>query len=156
MAGAFVAAEGTAEATCVQGGTQVELHLHGLIPEATYRVWIITFKAPGFDLGPPPDMTNVIGEGALGPHDRSRNTFTASAGGEGHISRIHPPGPMSETLPEPPYANEPAGACLLTDVYEWHVVGAFQQPGQPRGADVGPPLFAPETAVEQFVFMFKP
>lgn len=100
-------------------------------------------------------MSNVIGEGALGPDDRSGNTFEASADGEIHITRLHPPGPMSETLPEPPYANVPAGDCLPADVFEWHVVGAFQQPGQPYGPEVGPFLIAPETAVEQFVFVFK-
>jgi hypothetical protein len=131
------------------------LHLRNLIPGATYRLWLLTFKDPGFDLGPPLDFSNLIGEGALGPNDRSRNTFTASASGEGQITRIHPAGPLSETLPEPPFANEPAGACLLTDEFEWHVVAAFQQPGQPRGRDIGPPALFPGTAVEHFTFIFR-
>ena len=154
-AGEYATAKGTAEVTCLPSGTQIALHLSGLIPNAIYRLWVITFEEPGFDIGPPPDMTHVIGEGALGPNDRSHNTFTASATGEAHLTRIHPPGPLSETLPAPPYANEPAGACLLTDVFEWHVVGAFQQPDQPYGPEVGPPVLFPESAVEQFVFIFK-
>ncbi len=129
--------------------------MQGLIPHGIYRLWIITFKAPGFSLGPPPDMSNVTGERALGTRDRSDNTLTASASGEAHFTQIHPPGPMSETLPDPPYANLPASACLLSDVYEWHLVGTLQQPGQASGTEVGPPLLFPGTAVEQFVFFFK-
>jgi hypothetical protein len=116
---------------------------------------MLAFREPGFDLGPPPDFSNLIGEGALGPDDRSRNTFTASASGEGQITRIHPAGRLSETLPSPPFANESVGACLPTDEFEVHLVGAFQQPGQPAGPNVGPPALFPESAVEQFVFIFR-
>ena len=153
-AGEFRTPQGTAQATCGADGTEVALSLEGLIPNAVYRIWILNFKAPGFDLGPPPDFANVIGEGALGANDRSENTFVAAADGGGQLTRIHPAGPMSETLPSPPYANEPAGPCLLTDEFEWHVVGAFQQPGYAYGPDVGPPLLFPGTAVEQFIFLF--
>ncbi|MGD8321084.1 MAG: hypothetical protein PVJ02_11525 [Gemmatimonadota bacterium] len=154
-AGEFSAVSGSIEVRCVESGTQVSMHLRGLIPHATYRVWLLKFKEPGFDIGPPPDFSNVTGEGALGPADRSRNTFLASASGEGQITRIHPAGPLSETVPEPPFANEPAGRCLLTDEFEWHVVAAFQQPGQPGGQDVGPPALFPGTAVEHFTFIFR-
>jgi hypothetical protein len=156
-AGEFSAVRGRGSIVvkCLSSGTHVGLHLRDLIPGATYRIWILTFKNPGFDLGPPPDFSNVIGEGSLGPNDRSRNTFEASASGEGQITRIHPAGPLSETLPEPPFANEPVGPCLLTDEFEWHIVGAFQQPGQPQGPDVGPPALFPGTAVEQFTFIFR-
>lgn len=154
-AGEFSAVHGSISVRCLESGTYVSLHLRDLIPEATYRVWLLTFEEPGFDLGPPPDFSNVIGEGALGPNDRSRNTFTASATGEGQITRIHPAGPLSETLPEPPFGNEPVGSCLLADQFEWHVVAAFQQPGQPVGPNVGPPALFPGTAVEHFTFIFR-
>jgi hypothetical protein len=61
---------------------------------------------------------------------------------------------MSDILPEPPYANEPAPTCLLTDVFEWHVAVALQQPGQPYGPEIGPPVVLPESAYFQFVFIF--
>jgi hypothetical protein len=154
-AGEFSAVRGSIQVRCVESGTHVSMHLRDLIPHATYRVWLLTFGEPGFHIGPPPDFSNLTGEGALGPADRSRNTFTASATGEGQITRIHPAGPLSETVPEPPFTNEPAGRCLLTDEFEWHVVAAFQQPGQPAGQDVGPPALFPETAVEQFTFIFR-
>jgi hypothetical protein len=154
-AGEFSAVRGSISVKCLTSGTHVSLHLRNLVPDATYRVWLLTFEAPGFDLGPPPDFSNLIGEGALGSNDRSRNSFVASATGEGQITRIHSAGPLSETLPVPPFANEPVGACLLADQFEWHVVGAFQQPGQPLGPDVGPPAFFPSTAVEHFVFIFR-
>lgn len=154
-AGEFAAVRGSIAVKCLTTGTHIEMHLRDLIPNATYRVWLLTFRSPGFSLGPPPDFSNLIGEGALGPNDRSRNTFVASAAGEGQIARIHPPGPLSETLPDPPFANEPAGPCLLTDEYEWHVVAAFQQPGHAGGPETGPPALFPGTAVEQFTFIFR-
>jgi hypothetical protein len=154
-AGEFSAVRGSISVKCLESGTHVSLHLRNLIPGATYRIWLLTFKEPGFSLGPPPDFSNLTGEGALGPRDRTRNTFTASAAGEGQITRIHPAGPLSETVPEPPFANEPVGSCLVTDEFEWHVVGAFQQPGQPGGPSVGPPALFLGTAVEQFTFNFR-
>lgn len=155
-AGEFSAVQGSISVKCLPSGTQVKVHLRELIPNATYRIWLLTFKDPGFDIGPPPDFSNVVGEGALGPNDRSRNTFKASASGQGQITRIHPAGLLSEFLPAPaPFPNEPAGDCLLTDHFEWHAFGAFQQPGEPGGPDVGPPAFFPDSAVEQFVFVFR-
>jgi len=154
-AGQFSAVQGSVTVSCLPGGTLVWIHLRNLIPRATYRIWLLKFKEPGFSLGPPPDFSNLTGEGALGPNDRSRNTFVASALGQGQITRLHPAGPLSETLPEPPFANEPAGRCLLTEEFEFHLVGAFQQPGQPLGPDIGPPAFFPESAVEQFTFNFR-
>jgi hypothetical protein len=154
-AGEFAAAHGSASVQCLGPGTHINLHLTGLIPNATYRVWLLKFKAPGFSIGPPPDFSNLVGEGSLGPADRSRNTFHASANGEGEITRIHPAGPLSETLPSPPFANEPAGACLPSDEFEWHLVGAFQQPGQPTGPQIGPPALFIGSAVEHFVFIFR-
>lgn len=62
-AGEFVTAKGTAVATCLNSGTEVKLSMSGLIPNALYRVWILIFKEPGFDIGPPPDFSNLIGGG---------------------------------------------------------------------------------------------
>lgn len=154
-AGEFAAVTGTATVQCLAPGTHINLHLSGLIPNATYRIWLLKFKSPGFSIGPPPDFSNLIGEGSLGPPDRSRNTFQASANGTGQITRIQPAGPLSETVPSPPFANEPAGACLLSDEFEWHLVGALGQPGQPTGPQIGPPALFVGTAVEQFVFIFR-
>ncbi|MCK5702849.1 MAG: hypothetical protein KAI29_16915 [Cyclobacteriaceae bacterium] len=146
-AGEFIAAEGTAVVKCRAPGTQVKLRLSRLIPNALYRIWILTFKEPGFNPQLPNPFVNAIGEGSLGPNDRSRNTFWASADGKGKIVRLIPEGVFSEFG----FAED----CLLTDVFEWHIVGAFQQPGQPHGPDVGPPVFFPNSAVEQFVFVFR-
>jgi hypothetical protein len=153
-AGEFRAAEGTAVVKCRAPGTQVTLHLSGLFPKALYRIWILTFKEPGFNPDPPNDpFVNITGFGSLGPNDRSRNTFRASASGKGTIVRFIPEGEFSEPGIKPGIA----GDCLLTDVdvFEWHIVGAFQQPGQPHGPEVGPPVFFPLSAVEQFVFVFR-
>lgn len=146
-AGEFAAAEGTAVVKCRAPGTQVTLHLSGLIPKALYRIWILTFEEPGFLPWLPDPFVNLTGFGSLGPNDRSRNTFRASANGKGTIVRFIPEGKFSELG----FAED----CLLTDVFEWHIVGAFQQPGQPHGPDVGPPSVVPPSAVEQFVFVFR-
>ena len=146
-AGEFSAAEGTAVVKCRQPGTQVMLKLSGLIPNALYRIWILTFKEPGFNPQLPNPFVYITGEGSLGPNDRSRNTFRASANGNGTIVRFIPEGAFSEFG----FAED----CLLSDVFEWHIVGAFQQPGQPHGPDVGPPVSFPLSAVEQFVFVFR-
>jgi len=153
-AGEFAAVKGTATARCLRSGTQVKIHVTGLVPHGIYRAWVLTFDYPGFDPMAPDPFAFATGEGALGPNDRSRNTFRASASGEGQITLIHPLGLMSEFLP-PPYANEPAPACLLTGVFEWHVICTLQQPGEPYGPEVGPPSAYPGTSVEQFVFMFR-
>ena len=146
-AGEFAAPEGIAAVKCLGPGTQVRLHFSGLIPNALYRIWILTFKEPGFDRSLSNPFVNIIGEGALGPNDRSRNTFRASANGKGTIVRFIPEGEFSEFG----FAED----CQITDIFEWHIVGAFQQPGQPHGPDVGPPAFFSFSAVEQFVFVFK-
>ena len=146
-AGEYASASGTATVKCLNSGTQVVLNLRGLIPHALYRIWILTFKEPGFNPTLPNPFINLIGEGSLGPNDRSRNSFTASTDGQGNIVRFIPAGEFSEFGVAP--------GCLLTDAFEWHIVGAFQQPGQPAGPEVGPPVFFPESAVEQFVFVFK-
>jgi hypothetical protein len=132
---------------CLNPGTQVIVQLQGLIPNALYRIWILTFKEPGFSLAFPDPFINIIGAGALGSNDRSENSFTASSNGEGTIVRFIP----AEAFSEFGFAPD----CLLSDVFEWHIVGAFQQPGQPAGPEIGPPVFFPESAVEQFVFVFK-
>jgi hypothetical protein len=146
-AGEYAAVKGTAVAICLNSGAQVKLKLRNLIPNAIYRAWILTFKEPGFLPSQPNPFENLIGEGALGPNDRSRNTFKSSSSGRGKIVRIMEEGELSEF--------GTVGDCLLKNVYEWHVFVALQQPGQPYGTNVGPPVFFPETAVEQFGFVFK-
>ena len=147
-AGEYAAAKGTAEVTCIGQGTQVKIHLTGLVPNAEYRIWLLTFKSPGFDLSWPNPFINLIGNGAMGPNDRSRNTFHASASGKGTIVRFMPDGSLSEF--------GAVGDCLLEDVFEFHLIGAFQQPGQDSGTEVGPPALFPFSAVEQFGFIFVP
>lgn len=146
-AGEFSAAKGSAEAKCVGTGTQVKLKLSELVPNATYRAWLLIFQAPGFDLSLPNPFINLIGSGAVGPNDRSRNTFKSSASGRGSIVRFIPEGSLSE------FGS--AGDCLLSDAFEWHIFVALQQPGQPGGPETGPPVSSPTSAVEQFVFVFK-
>ena len=155
-AGEFSAVKSSLSVKCTSEGTLIRMQIRDALPNAMYRVWILAFREPGFDITGGFPFVNLTGEGALGLNDRSENTFFTSASGEGSIQRVHPPGLMSEVLPIPPFGgNDPVGDCLLTDVFEWHVIAAFQQPGQPGGPSVGPPAFFPNSAVEQFVFIFR-
>ena len=103
---------------CRTPGIQVTLHLSGLIPKALYRIWILTFEEPGFNPQLPNPFVNLKAEYSLGPNDRSRKTFRASAKGKGTIVRFILEGEFSEFG----FAED----CLLMDVFEWHIVGAFQ------------------------------
>jgi hypothetical protein len=135
----FDAVQGTASVKCIEQGTLVTLHLTGLIPNGVYTAWNVVFQAPGFE----PTFSNVIGLGALGTPDGSHNTFRASPTGQGSLSAITPPGPLS-TVGE-------IGACALRDEFEWHVVGAYHIDGQTHGPVLGPA----GSAVEQFGWMFR-
>jgi hypothetical protein len=135
----FTAVEGDASVQCLNGGTHATLHLRHLIANGVYTSWNLVFKAPGFD----PTFANLIGLGAIGAPTGTQNAFRASATGEGDVSAITAPGPLS--------VFGSIGACALTDSFEWHLVGAYHIDGQSHGATLG----AAGTAVEQFGFMFK-
>jgi hypothetical protein len=132
--GEFSSAEGAIIAKCVPKGTHATVHLSGLIPSGLYSVWNFVFDSPGSQ----DNLENRDGFGALGPNDGSRNTFRASASGEGRISGITPPGDLTR-------AGE-IGACALTDEFQWYVIGVYHIEGQTYGPD--------GTAVEQFGFVF--
>jgi hypothetical protein len=135
----FNAPTGEASVKCLDHGTHVTLHVSGLIPNGVYTVWVLTFRAPGFD----PTLSNLSAVGALGTPDGTRNVFTASSRGAGDITAITRFGPLSML--------GSIGDCALTDEYEFHVVGAYQIDGQTYGPNLGPD----GTAVEQFGFVFK-
>lgn len=137
--GEFNAVEGSATVQCVARGTLVTLQLSHLIPRGVYTIWNIVFKEPGFE----PTFANVIGLGAIGSSAGTENVLRASAGGDGAISAITPPGALS--------AMGSIGGCAPTDQFEWHVVGAYQIDGESHGPVLGPD----GTAVEQFGFIFK-
>jgi hypothetical protein len=138
------AVQGSAWVECIDEGTRVILQLTGLIPNGVYTGWSVTFKAPGFVTPTLEGLEeNMIGLGALGKNDGSESAFIASATGEGFISAIVPPGPLSIIPGE-------IGGCAL-DEFEYHVVGTYHIDGQTYGADLGPD----GTLAEQFAFVFK-
>jgi hypothetical protein len=136
--GEWLAASGRASAKCIDGGTHTVLHYSGLLPNATYTVWQLVFKAPGFQGNP---IDNRIGLGALGPNDGSANVFRTSASGEGELSAMTPAGPLS--------IQGSIGACAL-DAYEVHYVAAYHFDGLTHGGVPGPN----GTFAEQIGFMF--
>ena len=115
------------------------LHFSHLLPNATYTVWQLAFKAPGFQNDP---NTNLIGLGALGPNDGSANAFHTSASGEGDLSAMTPPGPLS--------LFGVMGACALDEV-EVQYVAAYHFDGRTYGGTPGPD----GTFAEQVGFDFQ-
>lgn len=143
----FRAVRGSIEVKCVEHGTRVELHLKGLIPRGVYSFWVVGFRAPGFD----PFLAALTGLGTLGnkhdddgdDDDGPGNIIRANARGEGDLAVTTRGGPASVvgSLPD----------CWLKDLYEFHILGAYQIDGKTYGPDLGPD----GTAVEQFAFVFK-
>ncbi len=136
--GEFNKVSGYAKVKCINAGTHVDIHLKGLIPNGVYTIWVVTFKSPGFD----GTLANVIGVGALGPVDGSKNSFTASAAGTASLSEIMPAGVMSE------FGS--VGSCLSSE-YEVQLWGAYHIDGLTHGRSPGDE----STWVQHFFFGFK-
>lgn len=135
--GEFQRVSGYANIKCVNKGTHVVVHLMGLIPKGVYTIWVVTFKAPGFD----PTFANQIGEGSLGAPDGSQNAFTASQAGTASLSVIMPAGSLSR------FGS--VGTCLSSE-YEVHFAAAYHLDGLTHGGSPG----AENTFVIQFAFPF--
>jgi len=135
--GEFNKVSGYAEIKCINTGTHVVIHLSGLLPKGVYTIWTVTFKSPGFDW----TTGNVIGVGALGATDGSKNSFTASADGTASLSAIVPSGSLS--------AFGSVSNCLSSE-YQVQLWGAYHMDGLTHGATPGDDA----TWVEQFVFQF--
>jgi hypothetical protein len=142
---AFLAPWGTATAECTDEGTRSDLVLGGLIPNGVYTMRVFTFSEPGYD----GTMANATGAGAYGPYDADQNAFTATETGEASLTMIAPPGPLSTLAPGATLPHA-IGPCLLTDEYEFHLVGIYQMDGHTNGPVPGPP----GSEALQFGFIF--
>ncbi len=136
--GEFNRVSGYAQVKCINKGTHVVIHLSGLIPKGVYTTWVVTFKSPGFE----ETLANVIGVGALGPGDGSKNSFTASPAGTASLSAIMPAGSLSE------FGS--VSDCLSSE-YEVQLWGAYHIDGLTHGGSPGDE----STWVEHFFFGFK-
>ncbi|MCB0618680.1 MAG: hypothetical protein KDC43_15645 [Saprospiraceae bacterium] len=139
--GEFSSVKGEMMAECTDEGTRVSLNLSGLIPYGQYTLWNVTFEAPGMD--PTQEMLGIDGLGAAGIGDGSDNAFVANRDGEASITLVSPGGELS--------LFGSAGACTLTDNFEWHLVGAYHIDGRVYGPDLGPD----GTVAEQFGFIHR-
>ena len=138
--------QGSAAVKCIQPGSLVVVHLSGLIPNAQYSAWVVAFKAPGYDpTALNPIAANAITAGPLGAQDGSQNGFVSDDEGEGQITGILPPGPMSLIH------LVPFDGCL-TDYVEFQVHIAYHLDGMTHGPVQGPPC---NWAVQR-IFVFKP
>ena len=117
----FKAAEGRVVANCIQSGTHTAIHFSGLLPKATYTVWLFVVN-PSM---PPP---LYLGAGTLGRTERSENSFTTSEDGEGQISLTTPEEDLS--------AFGHVGSCFLDSTVEVHLV--YHSDGQAHGPLPGP------------------
>jgi hypothetical protein len=140
--GEFSTVRGTLTVEGREGGTRVALDLTGLIPNALYTIWNVTFHEPGYD--PSIEENNIRGVGVIGKSDGSASYFRASPTGTGKISAFTPQGALS-------MFGEIA-AHPFEDEVEWHIVGAYHMDDKTHGPDLGPD----GTVVEQFAFIFKP
>lgn len=142
--GEYKNVQARAEAKCEGDGTHVVMHLSGLVPNGTYTIWVLVLNGP-FPAGPNPanplspngpfPFGNLVGIGSLGANDGSENSFHASAAGEGEITVVMPPGPLS-TMPPWLNFNYDVAGCLLDEV-EFHLVGVYHSDGQTYGPAPG-------------------
>ena len=134
----FNAPRGFAIARCGKKGTESVVRLSGLVPNGVYTIWLLTFRSPGFD----PTFANLIGLGAIGARDGSRNVVRATPAGTAELTVTARPGDLSffGTITD----------CWIADEFEVHIVGAYHIDGLTHGATPGPD----GTFVEQFGFIF--
>jgi len=157
--GDYSKVEAGASATCVRDGTLVHIHAKNLIPNATYTIWTLAFNGPfpadtnpanPLDPNGPAPFGNLVGIGALGLPDGSQNVFHSSSSGEGEITAVMPPGPLSTS---PPWLTDhyDVAGCLLNEV-EFHLVAVYHFDGMSYGPTPG----YQHGAVEQFGVQMKP
>ena len=140
--------EGQAAVKCVYPGSHVVVHLSGLIPNGQYSAWVVAFQEPGFNPDPTlpnPPAANAVSAGPLGAQDGSENGFVADDEGEGQISGILPPGPMS-------LLHLVTFDGCLTDYAGFQVHIAYHIDGVTHGPVQGPPC---SWAVQR-IFHFDP
>ncbi|MCI0626382.1 MAG: hypothetical protein L0387_32850, partial [Acidobacteria bacterium] len=151
--GEWLQASARASAKCTSDGTHVTIHMSGLIPKGVYTFWLMIFDGPfpaASETKPFP-FGNLVGVGALGPNDGSENGFQASASGEGQLSVMVPPGPLSDF--GPPFLNQiyDLEGCLLDEV-GFHLVALYHFDGQSYGPVPG----YEHGGAEQFAIRFEP
>ena len=93
-------------------------------------------------VGPEPSL-RATDAAAAASRQRGGSLSTSGPTGEGAVSAITRPGPLS--------TFGSIAACALTGEFEWHVVGAYHIDGQSHGPTLGPA----GSAVEQFGFVSK-
>lgn len=151
--GEWLQVSARASARCTSDGTHVTIHMSGLIPKGVYTFWLMIFDGPfpAESESKPFPFGNLVGVGALGPNDGSGSAFQASASGQGQLSVIVPPGPLSDF--GPPFLNQIYNleGCLLDEV-GFHFVAVYHFDGQSYGPVPG----YEHGATEQFAIGFEP
>ncbi|GAC1480070.1 MAG: hypothetical protein NVS1B4_25080 [Gemmatimonadaceae bacterium] len=136
---------------CNKAGTEVEVHLKGLVPKGLYTMWLLIFERPGFD----PTFAHLTGLGAVGPNDGSANSFTAKANGTGELETVIPAGRLSMG-PADGVPTKYVTSCLLTSEFEIHIVGGYHYPYPMPKQALWPNPGPDEKFIEQFGAVFNP
>ena len=105
-------AGGLVTARCTAGGTTLRFELAGLVPGATYSLWMFVFDRSREALTP----ADATAAGALGSARAGGHEFRADAQGRADLALVQPAGRLSAFGVVP--------GCLL-DQPAWRVVGAY-------------------------------
>jgi hypothetical protein len=133
--GDFRTAYGAITTKCTKTGTEVAVHLGGLIPHGVYTIWL---AKPD-----PTDSSKSLGFGALGSEDgASGNSFIADDAGEAVLVGTNQGGKLSGFGTIAP--------CWLTGEPIVQVAGVFHLDDQTHGPTAGPD----GTYAAQFAYVF--
>ncbi|MBK7862004.1 MAG: hypothetical protein IPJ65_25975 [Archangiaceae bacterium] len=127
--GKFKEAKGTCEVTCAATETTVKLELTGLLPNATYAMWIGMFDKPGFKSA---GLSALLGFSPLGPLDGSKSLAVTDATGKVSYSEKILPGDLTA-----PAAGKTGTvtACPF-DLYEFDIVPQYKMEASPMAIPV--------------------
>jgi len=133
--GEFRKAYGAISVKCTKEGTQVAMHLQGLIPHGVYTIWL---AKPD-----PADPSKNLGFGALGSEDGSSgNSFVADHDGEASLVGTNNGGKLS--------GFGTIAQCWLTGEPVVQVAGVYHIDDRTHGATAGPD----GTYAAQFAWVF--
>ena len=133
--GQYRRAYGTIGVKCAKQGTQVSMHLGGLIPRGVYTIWL---AKPD-----PADPSKNLGFGALGSEDGSSgNSFVADNDGEAYLVGTNNGGKLS--------GFGTIAKCWLSGESVVQVAGVYHLDDRTHGATAGPD----GTYAVQFAWVF--
>ncbi len=130
---------------CAEGGANIKVDVEGLIPGTVITFWAVFLDDPGFQPDNPAELFGIRAIGACGARDGSDNYIIADANGKGSIDVFLQTPDVFDML------DKTEAGCILTDEFEFHVVGAIHLDKKTHGSLLGPD----GTALEYFAWIHK-